>query len=315
MAHGGPETLDDVEPFLNHIMKGRAPTPEFVAEIRERYRQIGGRSPLRGITERQADALEKALRSKGDSPPRVYVGMRHWHPFIQDTVKEIAADGVQRLVALSLTPHYSPMSVGAYFNALEAALGQIDRRPEVIPIQSYCSDPLLLAAIEERVIEALSSFPKERFGSLRLLFTAHSLPEKILQENDPYPQELQATVRGVADRLLQRFPELKWDFAYQSRGRIPGPWLGPEVDGMIPKLAREGCRELLIVPVGFVSDHIEVLYDIDILYKRLAEEAGIRLFRTASLNDHPTFIAALANVVSNALRGSARPDSPLTNNV
>jgi ferrochelatase len=159
----------------------------------------------------------------------------------------------------------------------------------------------LLKAIEERVTEALTSMAEEDFGKLRVLFTAHSLPERILQENDPYPQELQATVRGVLNELLKRFPGLRWDFAYQSRGRIPGPWLGPEVDGIIPKLASAGCRNLLVVPVGFVSDHIEVLYDIDILYKRLAREAGIRLFRTASLNDHPTFIAALADQVRRAL--------------
>ncbi|HET6370621.1 MAG TPA: ferrochelatase [Nitrospiria bacterium] len=296
MAHGGPDGLDDVEPFLNHIMKGRTPSPELVAEIRDRYRLIGGRSPLREITERQASALERALRDQGLNLT-VYVGMRHWHPFIQDTYKRIVSDGTRRLVALSLAPHYSKMSVGAYFDALETARRENVVSPEIVQIRSYCDHPLLLQAIAERIEQALSGIPDDARRSLRLLFTAHSLPERILQEGDPYPKELQATVQGV----LKRIPALPWDFAYQSRGRIPGAWLGPEVDAMIPKLAAEGCRHVLIIPVGFVSDHIEVLYDIDILYKELADKAGICLYRTASLNDHPTFISALADLVKRVL--------------
>jgi ferrochelatase len=296
MAHGGPDSLDDVEPFLNHIMKGRAPSPDLVAEIRERYRQIGGRSPLREITERQASALERTLRDQGLNLS-VYVGMRHWRPFIQDALNKIVSDGTRRLVALPLAPHFSKMSVGAYFDELEAARRESAAPPEIVPIRSYCDHPLLLQAISERIEEALSKIPDDARRSVRLLFTAHSLPERILREGDPYPTELQATVQGV----LKRIPALPWDFAYQSRGRIPGAWLGPEVDGMIPKLAAEGCCHLLVVPIGFVSDHIEVLYDIDILYKRLAEEAGIHLYRTASLNDHPTFISALADRVKGVL--------------
>jgi ferrochelatase len=296
MAHGGPDGLDDVEPFLNHIMKGRVPSPELVAEIRERYRLIGGRSPLREITERQASALERSLRDQGLNIT-VYVGMRHWHPFIQDTLKRIVSDGTRRLVALSLAPHYSKISVGAYFEALEAACRESAAPPEIVRIRSYCDHPLLLQAIAERIEEALSSLHDDVRRSVRLLFTAHSLPERILQEGDPYPAELQATVQGV----LKRIPSLPWDFAYQSRGRIPGAWLGPEVDAMIPKLAAEGCRHLLVVPVGFVSDHIEVLYDIDILYKGLAAKAEICLYRTASLNDHPTFISALGDLVKGVL--------------
>jgi len=299
MAHGGPDTLEDVEPFLFHIMKGRVPAPDFVSEIRERYRQIGGRSPLREITQMQARGLEKALGADG-LRLRVYVGMRHWHPFLSETVQRICADGVESLVALPLAPHESKMSVGAYFAELESCL-KLAAPPKVIPIRSYCDHPLLIKAILERIEEVYAAFPDEITRSIQILFTAHSLPEKILEENDPYPRELEKTVQGILRELLSEHPDVRWHFAYQSRGRIPGNWLGPEVDSMIPKLSAEGCRHLLIVPIGFVSDHIEVLYDIDILYKGLAKRSGIDLLRTTSLNDHPTFIAALADRVKSAL--------------
>lgn len=300
MAHGGPETLDDVGPFLNHIMGERTPSPELIEEIKGRYAQIGGRSPLRTITEQQARALEKELASKGRTMP-VYIGMRHWHPFIKDTVKKIVSDGVQSLLALSLSPHYSKMSVGAYFAALDTACDQTANAPEIIPIQSYCDHPLLLRAFAERVMELLASFPKERIATLALLFTAHSLPERILQEKDPYPEELLATVRGTLSALQPHFPALRWEFAYQSRGRSQGPWLGPQVEEMLPVLAAQGFRDLLLVPIGFVSDHMEILYDIDILYKGLAKKNGVDLIRIGSLNEHPTFISALAERIIGVL--------------
>lgn len=299
MAHGGPDHLEDVEPFLQHIMKGRQPTAELVTEIRERYRLIGGRSPLRAITERQAGALADALSAQGHSMP-VYVGMRHWHPFILDVLKKITSDGIQRLVAMTLAPHDSTMSVGAYFEALEKACRSTPSAPDVLPIRSFADHPFLLKAIAERVEQALDHIPKSDHPFLRVIFTAHSLPERILAEGDPYPRELKATVDGV----LKRLPPIQWEFAYQSRGRTPEPWLGPEVESRIGPLAQSGCRALLIVPVGFVSDHIEVLYDIDILYQDLARRAGIRLWRTESLNDHPSLIAALSDRILQALGSS-----------
>lgn len=292
MAHGGPDSLDDVEPFLRHIMKERVPSPEIISQVRERYRLIGGKSPLLEITKQQAAALQAELNKKS-SRFRVYIGMRHWTPFIKEAVKQILQDPSQHLIALSLAPHYSKLSVGAYIQALQTALADAGSDLPMTAVESWHNQPLLLDAFAKKVKEALAAYPEEIRSTVPVLFTAHSLPERVVAEGDPYPKELEGTVAGVVKRL----GEIKYRFAYQSRGMSPGQWLGPDVDEVLNELAAKGEKNLLIVPVGFVCDHVEILYDIDILYKRTAQSKGIALRRTESLNASPLFIQALAAVV------------------
>ncbi len=292
MAHGGPDSLDDVEPILRHIMKDRMPSVEVVSQIKERYRLIGGKSPLLEITERQAKALEAALNGSGGTFC-VYVGMRHWTPFIHEVVQRILDDFPCCLIAISLAPHYSKMSVGAYIRTLDAAWESAQGRLPLVTVKSWADHPLLLDAFAEKVTAALLAYPKEVRSTVPVIFTAHSLPEKVLSEGDPYRQELEKTVEGVVKRL--GIPT--WYFAYQSRGMAHGKWLGPDVTEMINALAEKGEKHLLLVPIGFVSDHVEILYDIDIFYKKIAEERGMLLHRTESLNVAPLFIKALAEIV------------------
>ena len=282
MAYGGPGSLEEVEPYLRDVRGGRATAPELVAEITERYARIGGRSPIRERTEAQARALQDAL---GPAWP-VYVGMRHWHPFIAETVDRMVARGVRRAVAIVLAPHYSALSVGAYEKKLlEAARGRLD----LALVRSWGDHPQFLEAVAERVRQALQRFPAP--GAVQVLFTAHSLPERILAAGDPYADELQASAAAVA-RLAGVDA---WRFAYQSAGATPEPWLGPEAGAVMTALAATR-KDFLIVPIGFVSDHVEVLYDVDIAYRGLAERLGVRLERTDSLNDNARLVAALADL-------------------
>lgn len=285
MAYGGPEALEDVEPFLLDIRGGRPTSRELIDEIRGRYEAIGGRSPLLEITRAQARALEEQLGFP------VYVGMRHWHPYIRRTVEEIAEAGHERLVALCLAPHYSKMSLGAYFRQLDQALEEAGYDPELIRIDGFHDHPIFLDAVAEKVREGLARFPE---GSrVKVIFTAHSLPERIVAEGDPYADQVEETARGVAERI----PGLDWLRCWQSAGASGGPWLGPPLEEVVADLAAAGRRDLLVCPVGFVADHVEVLFDVDVEAKQIAREAGARLERTASFNDDPRFIEALADVV------------------
>ena len=282
LAYGGPGSLDDVEPYLQDVRGGRPTAPELVAEIKGRYARIGGRSPILERTEAQAQALGRAL---GPAWP-VYVGMRHWHPFIAETVERMVACGQRRVVAIVLAPHYSALSVGAYEKKLlEAARGRLD----LALVRSWGDHPQFLEAVAERVRQALQRFPAP--GAVQVLFTAHSLPERILAAGDPYADELQASAAQVA--RLAGVGE--WRFAYQSAGATPEPWLGPEAGAVMTELAATR-KNFLIVPIGFVSDHVEVLYDVDVAYRGLAERLGVRLERTDSLNDDPLLVAALADL-------------------
>ncbi len=290
MAYGGPDSLDDVEPYLLDVRGGRAVSPEFTAEIKARYARIGGRSPIRALTEAQAAGVQRLL---GDGFA-VSVGMRHWHPYIADTVERIVAAGRRRLVGIALAPHYSAMSVGAYQKKLLAATaGRLD----VALVRSWGEHPKLLTVVADRVTQALARFPSP--AQVQVLFTAHSLPERILTAGDPYPSELRASAAAVA----QRAGLTAWHVAYQSAGATPEPWLGPEAGALMTDLAAKGHRDFLIVPIGFVSDHVEVLYDVDIVYQELAGRLGVRLERTASLNDDPLLVAAIAEIAHDTAAG------------
>lgn len=293
MAYGGPNALDEVEPYLLDVRGGRPPSPALVAEVRERYRLIGGRSPLLDLTRQQAAALERALNAQGGRF-RVAVGMRHWHPYIKEALAQMAAEGIRRLVAIPMAPHYSRLSVGAYIRKAEEARAELDVPLEVHYVESWNDEPLYIQALAEKVIQALRRFPAEIRGQVPILFTAHSLPQRILAEGDPYQEELMETVAGV----VQHLGLVHWRFAYQSAGASPEPWLGPDVAAVLNDLAAIGQRHVLIAPVGFVCDHVEVLYDIDILYRQQAEKLGMHLERTESLNTSPLLIQALANLVA-----------------
>ncbi len=287
MAYGGPASLDEVEPYLLDVRGGRPVTPEFLAEITSRYARIGGRSPIRELTEAQAAAVGRRL---GAGFP-VYVGMRHWHPYIRDAVDRIAADGHRRVVGIVLAPHYSAMSVGVYQKRLlEAARGRL----ETALVRSWADHPKFLAAVAERVTQALQRFPAPQ--AVQVLFTAHSLPERILAMADPYPEELKASAAAVAK--LAGLSD--WRVAYQSAGATPEPWLGPEAGALLTELAARGHRAFLIVPFGFVCDHVEILYDVDVTYRALAARLGVQLERTASLNDDPLLVEALSGLARKA---------------
>jgi len=290
MAYGGPGSLDEVEPYLLDVRGGRPTSPQFVEEIKARYAQIGGRSPIRELTEAQAAGVQRTLGERF----AVYVGMRHWHPYIRDVVKQVLADGHRRAVGIVLAPHYSAMSVGAYQKQLlEAA----DGRLETVLVRSWGDHPRFLDLVAERVAQALQRFPSP--GAVQVLFTAHSLPERILATGDHYAVELRASAAAVA----QRARLTTWHFAFQSAGATSEPWLGPEAGAVMTELAGRGHEAFLIVPIGFVCDHVEILYDVDIVYRSLAQRLGVHLERTTSLNDDPTLVSALAELAHNAAAG------------
>ncbi|OLC88432.1 MAG: ferrochelatase [Gemmatimonadetes bacterium] len=290
MAYGGPGNLAEVEPYLLDVRGGRPTKPQLVEEIRARYARIGGRSPILEHTRAQAAGVGRALGTGF----RTYVGMRHWHPYIKDSVAEIRRAGTQRVVGVVMAPHYSGMSVGAYEKKLLEAAHESEPL-EVALVRSWWEQPAFLDTMANRVRQALQRFPKP--SEVQVIFTAHSLPERILAAGDPYPEELKASAAEVARRL-----ELgEWHFAYQSAGATNEPWLGPDAAELMTKLAREKRADaMLLVPIGFVCDHVEILYDIDIEYQALARRLGVQLERTASLNDDPGLVAAVAQVVKHA---------------
>lgn len=293
MAYGGPDSLDDIPAFLLDIRGGRPTSQALIDEITENYRKIGGKSPLLDITRRQAALLEARL-NVGARPGvhyKTYIGMRHWTPWIEDAVAQMIADGVRRAVALVLAPHYSSMSIARYFARLDEALAGHDAPFTYAAVTSYHDHPLYVEALARRVRQGLDGMPADTL----VIFSAHSLPIRIMEQGDPYDDQLRETARLVAAQA--GLPDDRWTFSYQSAGKSPEPWLGPQIEEYVVELARGGQKNLLSCVVGFVADHVEVLFDIDIEAKQAAEAAGARLARVPSLNDDPLFIAALADLV------------------
>ena len=288
MAYGGPDSLEEVEPYLMDVRSYRATAPEIVHEVRERYREIGGRSPILERTRAQAEALQSALDEQGGEF-KAFVGMRHWHPFIRDTLAEMGAQGIERTVGLVMAPHFSRMSIQAYFNKIEEAKSGM----QVAPIHDWHLLPEYLDALAERVRAALERFPDSVRGDVPVIFTAHSLPERILEWGDPYPVQLHATM----DALIERLDPRPYEFAYQSAAISNDPWLGPDASEVMKRFAAEGHRHILICPIGFVCEHVEILYDIDIVYQSLAKKLDLQLERIAMLNDSPEMIRGLAGLV------------------
>lgn len=278
MAYGSPSTEADIEAYYTHIRGGRRPSSEALEELTERYRAIDG-SPLTAITRAQAAALGDLLRMPA------FVGMKHAAPFIADGAAEAQKVGIRRLVALPLAPHYAEMSVGGYRRALAAAWDG-----ELVFIPGFHDHPAFISAIRAVLSEALAeSWPDQLF------FTAHSLPARIVAEGDGYHDRLLESCRLVEAGM--DLPE--WEFAFQSASTTGEPWLGPD---LLEAVGRSGARNVLICPIGFVADHLEVLYDLDVEAQAFARTKGISIRRTASFNARPDFIAAMAAVVSDALR-------------
>jgi ferrochelatase len=294
MAHGGPDSLDDIEPFLCHIMKGRAPSPEIIATVKDRYQQIGGKSPLLAITLQQAESLALKLNERSDHF-RVYVGMRHWSPYIKDVLREILDAKPSHLIAISMAPQYSRLSVGAYIEAVRTALSDLGGNLPISFVTHWHTQPLLLDAFAKKVKSRIAVYPEAIRKTLKLVFTAHSLPESILVEQDPYPTHLAETMNGIVSRLGALLPPKNIQFAYQSKGMSGGKWLCPDMEDVLKGF--DDNATVVMAPIGFVADHVEILYDIDIYYKEIAKLKGITLDRIESLNTAPLFIHALAAVV------------------
>lgn len=297
MAYGSPNSLDEIEPYYTDIRGGRKPTPGNLKELVARYQRIGGRTPLLDITREQARALQAQL---GDGF-RVYVGMKHWHPFIAQALEEIARDGLQRVIALPLAPHYSRFSIDGYFQRVRDAIRKLNVPLDVTYVESWNDHPLFLRAVAEKMEGARRKLGVSGWDEIQVIFSAHSLPERILQSNDPYPQELRETCEGVVALVGLK----EWRFAYQSAGRTSDKWLGPDILDTLAESATQGTRRLLIAPIGFVADHLEILYDIDIECAERARELGIEMRRIESQNASPAFIAALAAIVGEYVTGRA----------
>jgi ferrochelatase len=279
MAYGSPEHPEDIRLYLEDIREGRPVSDHAVEELTERYRRIGGRSPLDELTERQRAALERELEVP------VLVGMKHWRPRIADAVEHALAGGADRLVAVVLAPHYSALSIAGYRERLEAAL---DGRADLVFVESWHNVEPFIAVLADRI----------RGTDAHVVFTAHSLPERILAMGDPYKAQLLETSRLVAERAgIDR-----WSFAFQSESPTGEPWLGPDILDELTRLHEDGVEKVLVCPVGFVSDHLEILWDLDVEARERAAELGLELDRIESLNDDPAFIDALATVVRSTLR-------------
>lgn len=292
MAYGTPATAADIAPYYAHIRGGREPTPEQLAGLVARYEAIGGTSPLLTITQDVARHLADRIGT------RTYVGMKHWHPFIADTVARMHADGVRQAVAITLAPHYSRMSVGTYLKTAEAAAEQAGG-PRLHGIESWHLRPGLIALLAERVQQA-----RARLGApeqTHVLFTAHSLPKRIMEWGDPYAGQLVESSKAVAAAA----GAARWSFAFQSASKTGETWLGPDVLDALRDLHAKGGRDVVVCPIGFVAEHLEVLYDLDVEAMRLASSLGMRLVRTEAPNAAPPFIEVLAEIAREALASAA----------
>ncbi len=306
-AVGGPDSLDDVEPFLVDIRGGRPATPELVAEFRDRYAKIGGRSPLLDISSAQAKALEARLNRDGGSF-RCYVGMRNWRPRIRDVYATMVSDGLDRIVVLPLTPYHSRRSVGAYFRAVQETEIKLGAPPQLAYVDSWNTEPALVDAFARKIEEGLERLAARGFHDPAVVFTAHSLPKKLMEEGDDYEAELRETM-GL---ILKRTPHVRARMAYQSAGRTDEPWLGPSLDETLAALVKEGEKAVFVVPFGFISDHLELLYDLDIEARETAEHLGMAFDRAESLNTDSKFIDAMAAAVGSAAARVLKPRSGST---
>lgn len=304
MSYGTPESLDQVEAYYTHIRRGHPPTEEQLKELKDRYEAIvGGVFPLRANTDNQVEALQETLnRLSGDSGYEFvcYQGLKHAAPFIEDGVDKMAQDGIKEAIGIVLAPHYSVMSVGGYIKRAETKSSEAGISMKFI--HSYHTHPKLIEAFANRVSSKLELFKEagaER-DMVKVLFSAHSLPAKILEMGDPYRDQLLETSREVA----RKAGVSNWQFTWQSAGRTSDPWLGPDILDTLHDLSKEQVEDILVAPVGFVSDHLEVLYDLDIEAKTVAKELDMRLERIDSLNTDPLYMETLSEMILETVKNN-----------
>jgi len=305
IAFGGPNSREEIRPFLSRVLKGIPIPPRRVEEVVHHYEAVGGKSPLNEITQRQARALETRLRQQGLSLP-VYVGMRNSMPLFAETLKQMADDGVNKVLGFILSSHKTEASWERYQKNISDARAELGGN---VPQVDYCGGwhdhPLFIQSWAERIRTRFAELPEEKQGATPLIFTAHSLPAPMAARSS-YVADVETTARLITAKL----PHERWSLAYQSRsGKPSDPWLEPDVNEMIRKLAQDNVTDVIVAPIGFVCDHVEVLYDLDIETKNNAAACGVRLLRASCPNDHSTFIEMMANVITAVLRKPS-PASP-----
>ncbi len=288
MAYGTPGSSADIEAYYTDIRRGHPPTPAQLKELQDRYTAIGGTTPLRTITEAQAEQLAHLTGVK------TYIGMKHWRPYIHDAVAEMSHDGITHIVALVLAPHFSSMSVADYRSRLHSAVAEIHPAVHVDSIERWGSNPVFIDSICDRLEETRTTYTKPDWDDIEVVFSAHSLPERILESGDPYRDELMETCKLVAGQL--HIPH--WRLAFQSAGRTDDAWIGPDILSEMRSLAAKRVTQVLVAPIGFVTDNLEILYDLDIQTAALAKELGIEFRRIPTANATRRFIEALSDVVA-----------------
>ena len=292
LAYGAAHSVEEVPAFVSHVRGGRETSPRQLQETADRYRQIGGCSPLHGITNRTAKRLQQAINKP------VYVGMRHSKPFIHETLAHMADQGVNSCVVICLAPHHSDMSIGAYHRALVAGLQDLSYDLQYAFVQAWYNQPLLIqlwANAVQHMLRSAGLCAKQLQDSHRLLFSAHSLPERIVKQGDAYPHQLRKTAQFVAFHAGLALQS--WELLFQSAPPSPEKWLGPHIEDRLPELAAQGVKQVFVVPIGFVSDHLEVLYDLDILAHEIAQSHDMQLHRATMPNDTPEFVAVLQSLI------------------
>lgn len=295
IAHGSPESVEDIPAFLQNISRGRPMSDAVVHEVQHRYAQIGV-SPLTCMTMGQANGVNRELGIPA------YIGMRNWHPFIADTLQQMTEDGIEQAVAICLAPHNSRTSVGLYKQVLFGANASF----AIDFVEEWHDHPLLIEAFADRLKAGYSQACQQHGSPLPVIFTAHSVPQRTIAEGDPY----EAQTRETAALVAAKVPEIgKWHFAFQSQGMSGGEWLGPTVEDTIVRLKEAGHNGVFLQPIGFVCDHVEILYDVDILFRQFADDRGLKLYRAESLNDSPLFVRAVADLA----KGRLAAMSPVAN--
>jgi ferrochelatase len=298
LAYGTPESLDQVEAYYTHIRGGRPPTPDALANLVDRYKAVGGSTQLSAHTENVAIGLRAMLAQHGVESP-VYVGMKHWHPWISDVVGAMKADGIERVIGVVLAPHYSRFSVGGYQRYLFEGMAKHDAHFDVHFVEQWYAHPRFVELMARRVEQALSTISAPSRSDVVTLFSAHSLPERIRTWNDPYEAQLAESARMVAERV--RLSDHR--FVWQSAGNTGEPWIGPDILDYLDTLRTEGVKHVLQVPIGFVSEHLEIVYDLDVEAETKARALGIEYRRTRLPNADNDFLELMADICEAALRG------------
>ena len=303
MAYGTPRHADEIEPYYTDIRRGRPPTPEALADLRARYAAIGGVSPLAQLTEAQRVGIQAALDAAAPGRFHVALGLKHADPKVEVAAGRLADDGFATIVGLVLAPHYSSYSIGQYLDRTLQGVVDAGGSTRVVGIESWAVEPAFVSFLADDLAARVNAMRERTGGRVRVLFTAHSLPERIIAAGDPYPDELRSTAQAVAASVGIAEGD-DWQIAWQSAGRTPEPWIGPDILAVIDELGDDpDVAGVIVCACGFVADHLEVLYDLDIEAAQRAESRGLAFDRTACVNDDPTIMAALAARVMAAAEG------------